>query len=421
MTEHERRTFLKLVGATALAGGASSTAAAYGRTADGDLRKRGHSLLSDPAGGYTEEDVRADGRYAVVGSFFGTGGSFLVDLSDPADPTEVHRLESGSDVRNADVAFDRRDGLYYRSQEPNAEDATLAGVEVVDYGYADGSVDDPQVLSSLEAGPTHNVHPHPEADVLYTTNEPEKPAGLGVWDVSDPAAPERVGYFGPNGDLHDMVVDPANGHLHCAFIGGGDFEGYAILDVSDPLSPELLGSFDYSTRPDYETIGLQALKRDAVAAFESCHYATYDPNRDLAYVGDEIASGVPGGKHVFDVSDPANPKHRGFTLSPDAELMDEGHELYDWTGHNFDVVPRGDTTYLVSGDYHEGTVLYDVTNPNQPEPVDSYATDDMADEANGPGWLGAAPMAWGADYNATRDLVVTSDMATGVYVFDVSE
>ena len=88
----DRRTLPRGIGvaaaATVGAGTASGETAA--ERARGRLSKRGHSLLSDPPGGYGEAAVRADGRYAVMGSFYGTGGSFLVDLSDPANPTEVH-------------------------------------------------------------------------------------------------------------------------------------------------------------------------------------------------------------------------------------------------------------------------------------------------------------------------------------------
>lgn len=379
----------------------------------GQLRKLGHSLLEDPPGGYTEGDVRDDGRYALTGSFYGTGGSFLVDISNPTDPTQVHRVPSSEDVRNADVKFGRRDGLYYRTQEPNTDDAEFDGAEIIDYGYMDGTPEEPTILGTLDSGSTHNLFPHPTEPYVYTTEH----HGMGVFEVSDPTDPSFVGTFGPEADLHDIVVNPETALAHLAFIGGG-FDGYVIMDVSDPASPEVAGSFSYEGLPDYEDVPL------GEEAFENCHYADYDPERDIAVVGDEIAFGKPGGKHVFDIGwdegSIAEPEPIGYTPSPNAQVMDEDDELYDWTTHNHDVISKEDNSLLVDGAYHEGTVVWDISDPTDPTFTDRYATDDMADQAQGPDWLGDAPMAWGANYNEERDLTVVSDMVTGIYVFKVT-
>lgn len=429
-----RRTALKVIGVTALGGiGTTSRIAAAaegggndgkkgGKKDKGTIRKMGHSLLSDPVGAFSEESIRSDGQYAVLGGFLGEGGSFLVDISNPRDPTEAHRLPSSAAVRNADVKFDRRDGLYYRSQEPNTGDAEFDGIEIVDYGWGDGTVEDPEIVGTLEAGPTHNLFAHPGADVVYATNEPEDPGGIDVFDVSDPQNPEFVGFAGPQSDLHDMVVDPERDLMHCAFVDSNFLDGYVIMDVSDPMDPVEVGRFDYEGLPNYSEERLE----NGEPGFENCHYANYDPERELAFVGDEIGFGVPGGKHVFDIGwgdgSVEDPQHIGFTYSPNAEVMDEADELFDWTGHNFDVIPKGSNTLLVSGDYHEGAVVYDVSDPMDPTATDAYETDDKADvvEENGTGPIfpvGDPPMAWGVDYADERDFTVVSDMVTGVYVF----
>ncbi|WP_458204539.1 LVIVD repeat-containing protein [Haladaptatus sp. NG-SE-30] len=408
-----RRKLLTLLGSTA-AIGSSGLTTARGKPAKGRIRKLGHSLLSDPPGGYAEGDVRNDGQYALVGSFFGTGGSFLVDISNPTDPTEVHRLPSSAEVRNADVKFGRRDGLYYRSQEPNTSDAEFDGVEIIDYGYADGTPENPTILGTLESGSTHNLFPHPTEPYVYTTEH----HGMGVFDVSDPADTSFIGTFGPEADLHDIVVDPKNDLAHLAFIGGG-FDGYVIMDVSDPANPVTAGSFSYEGLPTYEDVPL------GEEGFQNCHYANYDPGRGIAVVGDEIGHGKPGGKHIFDIGwgdgSVADPQPIGYTASPNAEYQgDDPFETYDWTTHNHDIISKGNNSLLVDGAYHEGMVVWDISDPTNPTFVDRYETDDAADQAQGPVWLGDAPMAWGANYNAKRDLTVVSDMVTGVYVFKVT-
>lgn len=418
---YSRRTTLKVLGVTALSSIGTTTTIATakegnengGKKDKGAIHKMGHSLLSDPEGGYAEEDIRSDGQYGLIGSFTGPGGSFLVDISNPRDPTEVHEFPTPSEgVRHADVAFDRRDGLYYRSREGGGgAEEPPNGVDVIDYGYDIGAPEEPVKASRIPAGSTHNVHPHPEGDVLYTTEE----NGVGVWNTSDPTDVTGGEIFGPEADLHDMVVDPENDLLHCAFIGGG-FDGYVIMDVSDPMTPDEVGRFDYEGLPDYTEERLE----EGEPGFKNCHYANFDPDRGLVYVGDEIGFGVPGGKHVFDIGwgdgSVEDPRHIGFTYSPNSEIMDDPDELFDWTGHNFDVITKGRTTMLVSGDYHEGAVVYDVSDPTDPTPTDTYETDDNADEANGAGFVGPPPMAWGVDYADQRDFTVVSDMQTGFYV-----
>ncbi|WP_170977251.1 LVIVD repeat-containing protein [Halorussus salinisoli] len=419
-----RRTVLKILGAAAATTGGVGTAVARDRQASASLEKLGHSLLSNVEGGYTEAAIRDDGRYGLTGSFLGTGGSYLVDLEDPSNPTEVHRLPSSPLVRNADVKFDSRDGLYYRSQEPNRGDVSVEGAAVIDYGFSEGSPENPVFLSHLNSGPTHNLFPHPNASVVYTVNAHEGEFGLDVFDVSDPANPSKERVAGPPGALHDIVIDPNSEHMHAAYIDG-ETRGYVILDVSDPLSPSEVGRFSYVDRPTYSDAG--------IVGFENAHYADYDP-RGLGIVGDEMAYGIPGGKHFFDIGweegSPSNPIHVGFTRSPNAEMMDpdpdkdgevEGWEAFDWTTHNHDVVPMGDQSLLVSGDYLEGVVLYDMTDPTNPTPIDRYPTKDRANEVEGPIFdVGHPPFCWGANYNEATGIVFVTDLITGVYTFQVN-
>lgn len=430
MIKTPRRSVLKALGALTAFGSVGTASATQSN--GGNIDKLGQSLLGtgqtaeNLPGEFSEASIREDGRYAVVGSFFGERGSFLVDLSDPETPTRVHRVPSAAKTRNADVKFDPRDGLYYRTREKNAPDGEF-GVEIIDYGFDQGTAREPEIVARIDAaGQTHNIFPHPDENVelLYTVNEYYDDPGVGIWDVSDPANPQKVRNAGPLGGLHDVVVDPSTDLMHCAYIHGEDqgapLEGYAILDVSNPRRPLEVGRFDYADQSDYTTTGEEG--------FENCHYADYDPERNIAVVGDETGSGVPGGKHLFDISDPSDPRpiDGGFFVSPDAELMDEENEAFDWTGHNFDVIPRSlsptGNTLLISGDYHEGTVLYDIEDPHHPKVCDEYATDDKESQAAETIFpLGSAPMAWDGDYNVARDIAVTSDMVTGIYTFGITK
>jgi hypothetical protein len=402
-----------------------------------ELAKIGQlAALSGPPGGYAETSLRADGAYAVVGTEYVNGGSYLIDLSTPANPTEVHHL-SASGVRCPDVQCGAREGLYYRTQKPLGE-SSAGSVEIVDYGFGAGTPERPVVVGGLDAGQTHNLSVHPTEPVVYAVNYDYAPdtRGMDVWDVTDPRSPELVGEAGPPGALHDVTTDPDRELLHCAYWSGPDdngspdrFEGYAVLDASDPREPTVLGTYSYADGPTYSQAGLDA------PGFENAHYADFDPRRGLALVGDEMVYGVPGGKHVFDIGwgegSPADPIPIGFTRSPNASVMHsntnddrepELTEKFDWTGHNFDVAPHGESTFVVGGDRHEGVVLYDLTDPREPTPVDAYPTDDRDPGRVGERLrrFGPGPNAWGARYCPERGFVVASDMRTGVYTFEIA-
>lgn len=420
MSPPGRRTVLKelCAGVFGIAGGCASAVPAS-PPKKGRIRKIGHSLLSDSPGGFAEEAIRSDGQYAVLGTVRGPVGSFLVDIRDPTNPREVHTVPSPTFYTGHwDVKFDHRDGLYYRSlQDANlGTDATFAvGFEVIDYGFEDGTPEEPVVRARADAGSTHNLFAHDEEPILYTDTFNVDRGGFDVWDVSDPGEPVRLRTTGiEDAHLHDIVVDPERDLAHCAYLHG-DFDGYVIMDASDPADPVEIGRFDYDGHPDYSDVAI------GEEAFENCHLAKYDPEREITVVGDEVPLGNPGGKHVFDVSEPSDPQPIGYTTSPNADHQVGDEDWGDWTGHNFDIVPKGKTTVLVSGDYHEGTVVYDISDPTDPVPTDRYPTDDEADEASQPFFpFGEPPWAWGADYSATRDLVVTSDIATGLYTFKVT-
>jgi len=430
MVENTRRAFLKTLSATALAvGGVGKVGAQQSgeqeqvTATSGVLELEGHSLLSDPPGGYTEVDIRADGQFTVMGSFEGEGGSFLADVSDLSTPTEAHRLPSSASTRNADVKFDSRDGLYYRSQEPN-DDQGMGGVEVVDYGFDAGSVEEPEVVGRLDRpSGVHNMDSHYSEPVLYLVNSQVgdqdsggATPGITVVDTSDPASPERVTAVEPIGSNHDLVVDENRDMLHSAYIAGS-FVGYAAHDISDPRSPELIGTFDYKYRPNYTEVG--------EVGFELCHYAHPDPEEDLVIVGDEKGTGIPGGKHVLDVGwrdgSFENPVHVGFAHSPNARAQDGQFDIFDWTTHNHEILYKNGTRLLVDGGYHEGAVVYDLSDPTNPVPGHQYLTLDGVEEAQGAVWTGDPPMAWGANYHQERDFVAVSDMNTGLYVFRVTD
>jgi len=386
-------------------------------------------MPSAQSGGFSEAVIRPDGRYAVVGTKWGTDGTYLVDISNPEAPRRVHHLPSSNGSPNMDVKAHYRNGLYYRTIERDDDPESF---EIVDYGYRSGTPRNPQVISAVEGPDTHNLTPHPTAPVLYTVNyygDEEETSGFDVYDVRNPADPRKLGEYGPEGYGHDITIDPERRLLYCAY-QGGEYVGYVFFDVSDPQNPEEIGRFDYDEYPEYDEVDI------GQPGYDSAHHSDYDPRRELLFLGDERIFNEPGGKHVLDVGwrdgSLSNPIPVGYTLSPNAKFMEEdpdgdGEEEFtqrlDWTGHHFDVIFYGDRTLLISADWHEGVVLYDVTDPTDPHPIDRYATIDGSQALTpneGITDLGKPPMAWSAAYNPTRRLIVVSDVFTGFYTFKLT-
>lgn len=438
MNQSNRRNFLRQLGfvgfASTTVGAGTATANNHDQQGQGQDNSRtqgrldplGHELTENPPA-YTFGDVNEDGTWGVISSwvaFDSTTTSTLYDLSDPEDPEEVHRVDTRKGADSNHVRFDgTRDGLYYRALERGEVD----GVEVIDFGWGDGTPEDPEVIAEVETPNTgvHALCAHPTEEVMYLVDEDRSKPGVIPLDVGfdqgSPDDPILGDLAGPVGYCHALEADPKRGVLHCAFIGGfvpmDDFVGYSILDIDDPLEPEEIGSFDYDDAPDYAEVGEEG--------FEFCHHAQYDPERDIAVVGDETAIGIPGGKHIFDIGwgdgSLTDPQPIGFVTSPDAREMDFD-SLFWWTTHFHDIAPVGDETLLVDGGYRNGFWIANITDPENPVATERYATDEDADIAGGGGLFpDDPPFSWGAVYNSERDFVFVSDTLTGAYTFEVSE
>ncbi|AGB14864.1 hypothetical protein Halru_0218 [Halovivax ruber XH-70] len=385
----------------------------------GRIDPLGHAIGDRPSF-YTAAALSPDAEWGLLGSFpteTSAVASTLVDLTEPRSPTIAHELDAtAARTRTNAVGFDaHRAGLYYRSLEGERQ-----GIEVVDCGWRDGTPTDPRVVTAFET-PNVGVHrfvSHPGEPVLYLVDHhPAADGGVLVVDVGTPESPELVGRAGISGGTHDLTYDPGRETLYAAYAMGPD-EGVVVYDASDPYAPVEYGRFAYASQPAYTALG--------EPGFETCHQVDYDPNRDLLVVGDECQTGVPGGKHVFDVGwDQGSleaPEPIGFTHAPDAREMGED-EQYWWTTHFHDVVTIGDETLLTDGGYRQGAWVCNLTEPREPTPTERFATvagaDSLDPDPNRVG-LDSPPFAWEATHAADRGFVFVSDSLTGAYTFEVS-
>jgi hypothetical protein len=182
---------------------------------------------------------------------------------------------------------------------------------------------------------------------------------LTVLDVSNPAAPTRIGGLTTRERVQDIEL--AGSRLYLT----DDHDGLLIVDVADPSHPSLLGSIDTPGEAyDVQVIGDRAYVADGgdglriIDVSDPAHPVTlgyYDSLAayDLAVVNNiaYIATGTYATLTQVDVSDPAHPT-----------VLSAWDALYSTYG----VQVVGNIAYVTMGDH--GLVLVDVTNPRNSFP-----------------------------------------------------
>jgi hypothetical protein len=321
-------------------------------------------------------DAVVDGETAYVAA---RTGFAAVDVSDPADPT---------------VLAERRDLL------EDVEGGPLTGIW--DVAVADETL--------VAAGPANG------------SNDLN---GLGIFDVSDPANPERTGIFrtdypihnldladgfayltGNDGDRNPMVAvdievgadvgswslldhDEAWGDVPMQFrtlhdIWAQDGRAYLahwdagtwIVDVSDPAAMTAVAQVRGRSPSELaEADGPEYIRLPG-----NDHYVTTNEDATLLGVGEEAwtlpggdPEGGPGGIELYDISTPTEAE-RLARIEPPA--TDDATYAGEWTtAHNFDLV--GDRLY--SSWYRGGVRVHDVSDPAAPAELAAWADRDTAE------------------------------------------
>ncbi len=140
-----------------------------------------------------------------------------------------------------------------------------------------------------------------------------KPAGIEIFDVSDPAKPKTIGFFdasGPasRGTHHLWFVD--GNYIHCAS-GASDFtprnpkddQFYRIVDVRNPSRPTEVGRWWLPGTRDTDAAPPLPRHPRFDAGYRAHNTNVYPKRPDRAYIGY-----LDGGAIVLDISDMARPK-----------------------------------------------------------------------------------------------------------------
>jgi hypothetical protein len=302
----------------------------------------GSMTASDPAGGIL--DAKVDGDLVSLASNGGPGIT-LVDVSDPTDPTEISFVDVGHHIHNNYLA----DGYAY--------------------------------LTVNESG---NAAFSEARTVVVDVRDPSDAAVVGEYRLKDDFPEFAMGGVSP---CHDVYVQ--DDLLYQAFWDSG----VVVTDVSDPTDPQLVTQFGEAPGAD----GGGYTGERYLTPPGNAHYVQPSPDGDLVYVGAETFPGSfvadpdnddYGGIKIFDVSDTADPQELVRIDPPNADGFR--------TSHNFDVTANR----LHASWYDGGVTVHDVTDPENPETLAGYRTDDTS--------------FWGA--KTTRSFTLAGDIGGGIAV-----
>lgn len=227
-------------------------------------------------GGQTQAVV-VDGSYAYSASAAGVSGLRIIDVANPAQPTEVGFYDTPGaafDVAKAGNLIHVADGA--------------AGLQIID-------VSNP--INPIETGYYDNLEfPTDVAAAGSYSYVADLQDGLQIIDVTNPANPMGVGNYDTPGT--DWGITVAG---HFAYVAATD-GGLLIIDVANPAAPIEAGHY----RTPGDALGV------AVAG-------------NFAYVADDEK-----GLRIINIMDPATPTEVGFYDTPGAaeNVVVAGHYAY---------------------------------------------------------------------------------------------
>lgn len=336
---------------------------------------RGESKSFEPLGtvsveGASESVVSEDGSVAYVAA---TSGFATVDVSDPTDPTVL------AEVR--DILADRATGPLgdILDVKVDGDRLAVAGPASPDpdalYGFALYDVSDPaepeRVAFFETPFPNHNCFF--QDDIVYLTGNNYDNNPLLMVDVSDDD-PQEVGSWSL--EDYDESWDDVNWFLrvvHDVWVQDGIAylpmwdAGTWIVDVSDPADPQVVGSFRSDRQAELASLTEdQEIRAESVEPPGNDHYVQVNEDASILALSMEswdyrdTQGGGPSGVELWDISDPTAAERLALIDPPSSP---EPTMSGVWTtSHNLDIVDDR----LYTSWYQGGVKVFDVSDPASP-------------------------------------------------------
>lgn len=224
-------------------------------------------------------DVSAYGNYAYLTAYWepqcDRGGVYIVDISDPADPSLVTRVPShrgtfsgeGSQVIHLETAHFSGELLAYQNEICPGDTKGIGGITLVDVsdptkpkklieGFGDITVPG---KSQTHSNQTHSVRMWTDGDKAYAVLvDDEEDTDVDILDITNPSKPVLISETSLDADssqppgavhgdavfFHDVIVEEIDGvqTLLASYWDGG----YVKLNVDDPANPVFIDDTDFA-------------------------------------------------------------------------------------------------------------------------------------------------------------------------------
>ncbi len=332
----------------------------------------GTDIWNDLTGYY---DPIKNREYIICG---GTDSIYVFDITDAVNMKRI------AAVAGASIFAKNRDYETYQHYAYCVSDqgSGIGALQIFDLQYLPDSF--PEVYHSNALGTyTHTIFIDSVSSRLYMSSN-SKPGGFSAMDIlsiSDPVhptflaeltVPTKSGGFPLFNLVHEMFAKNDTAYLSCGEAG------LYIFDLRNLADQRLIGSINSYPDQGYN------------------HSSWLDKTGKKIMFTDENA-GLD--IKIFDINSLSNPK---FISQFNSNTYTTSHNAY-WYG-NFAYVSA----------YHDGVVVYDITDPSNPIKAAWFDTHPVSPEVYG-GFKGC----WGIYPYLPSKHIIASDLTAGIFVFEI--
>ena len=384
-------------------------------------------------------DVWALGDYAYVGMYGGktedadcpSSGVKIVDISDPSRPKAVGALDNAPNTTAEDIVVQHVEtkaftgdvaaaGIQACNLDEGAQPETFRGLQFFD-------VTNPRRPKELSRWPLPTGAPGCH-EIDFVSRGKRVLAGCAspfsseagyeeayVVDVSDPRSPEELfgwslpgGATGGAGCLAAKIVHNVRFSSDATRLYVSNWDaGTPILDISSLRNPRLLGIVEPSPLDaDGDNHSVAEIPGDRLILLHE-DFSPALPETHFGGCGTKF--GAWGSMRIYDIAKPRNPK----LLSEFATENMKKAEMTTpeiFTAHNAEIVGRDDA--FVSW-YSDGIRWVDVSDPSKPREIDAWVPPATKDPH---GFLPKVPVVWGVFPLPDSDVILASDINSGLWV-----
>jgi hypothetical protein len=307
----------------------------------------------------------------------GFAGLALFDVTNPARPKELGRFPTGVTTGVHEVGIVQR------------PDGRVLALAAVPYSF------------NLSQGRQGDLR-------IIEITDPRRPRELADWDVRRDGPAETRGQLAARRDVfaHSAWPFDKGNKLFASFWS----TGVQFLDIRDPAAPRLIGQTPY--RPE--------------DGYRGAHSGWFNKDETLFVQNDEAMQAVGSGsrrswtfQRVFDTSSLERPKLLSTFATESAVPGNDGQVATDGVYSVHNAVIEGGLEYVSW--YSDGVRVVDLSDPRRPREIASFVpppSSPRQSAATAQGGRRDMPVVWGV--YPWKDLVLASDMNSGLWVFRVT-